>query len=185
MSLILENTDQVPYFTNMRLVLLAVGISATNYDWYISDIETNYGPEKFSSEDRWMPGEELNLILEGDEIQFIWAVFSAVPKGYRHAVEYSPYVDGNPQYWTGDEPIPQLPGALFDSSQFLFFLHIVAGRCRKEVHAGLSGCSSTYRCSTAEKWLTKRSTGPLFRCAFGSAPKRSVTFSVSRLVILN
>ena len=98
----------------MRLVLLAVGISATNYDWYISDIETNYGPEKFSSEDRWMPGEELNLILEGDEIQFIWAVFSAVPKGYRHAVEYSPYVDGNPQYWTGDEPIPQLPGALFE-----------------------------------------------------------------------
>ncbi len=41
MNLILEQTDQVRFFTNMREVIAALGISCSDYDWYVSDIETN------------------------------------------------------------------------------------------------------------------------------------------------
>lgn len=98
----------------MSLVFQALGMSAADYDWYISDIEMNCDVEEFSAEDRWMSGDELHQCIEQHEIQFIWAVFSAVPKGYRRIVECAPYADDNPRYWTGDEPVPQLPGALFE-----------------------------------------------------------------------
>ncbi|MET0857774.1 MAG: hypothetical protein ABWY27_13550, partial [Telluria sp.] len=48
------------------------------------------------------------------EIQFIWAVFSAVPKGFRTAVSAAPYVEGNPDYWNGKDVAPQLEGAFFE-----------------------------------------------------------------------
>jgi hypothetical protein len=115
MNLILEKCDQVPYFTNMREVLIAAGISAADYDWYISDVETNYGlPEKFSSGDRWVAGDELATTLQQKDLQFIWAVFSAVPKGFRPVVTNSPYAEGNSDYWNGHDIAPQLDGALFE-----------------------------------------------------------------------
>lgn len=114
MNLILEKTDQVPYFTNMRLVFRALGISAANYDWYVSDIETNYYGSDFSSKDQWLSGEALHEFLERNEVQFIWAVFSAVPKGFRSSFQNSPFIEGNPSYWSGKELSPQLDGALFE-----------------------------------------------------------------------
>jgi hypothetical protein len=114
MNLILEQTDQVPWFTNMRDVLKAAGIEAQDYDWYISDIETNWTPPGFSLADHWLSGEELASFLREHEVQFGWAVFSAVPKGFRSAPLSAPYADGNPSYWRGDEPVPQLEGAVFE-----------------------------------------------------------------------
>jgi hypothetical protein len=114
MNLILEKTDQVPYFTNMRLVFRALGLSADAYDWYVSDIETNYYGSEFSSEDQWLSGETLRDFLEKNEVQFIWALFSAVPKELRTAVEVAPYIEENPNYWSGEEISPQLNGALFE-----------------------------------------------------------------------
>ena len=114
MNLILERTARVPYFTDMRLVLAALGISATAFDWYLSDLEINLCIEEFPSGDRWISGEDLQCILERNEIQFIWAVFSACPKGSRWEVSDGPYADGNRDYWTELEVKPQLPGALFE-----------------------------------------------------------------------
>ena len=98
----------------MRLVFDALGISAASYDWYVSDIETNYYGEDFASEDQWILVEDLQRFLENNEVQFIWAVFSAVPKGFRTTVEKHPYVEGNTAYWNRSEMRPQLPGALFE-----------------------------------------------------------------------
>lgn len=125
MNLILERTEQVPYFTDIRLMLDALGVCAADYDWYISDIETNYYGTDFHSEDQWICGQQLSDFLQNNDVQFIWAVFSAVPTGHRSAVEEVPYVEGNPNYWKGTEPMPQLAGALFeiacwDSSATIF-----------------------------------------------------------------
>ena len=114
MNLILEKTDQVFFFTNMKEVFAAAEITPRDYDWYISDIETNFTPEGLGTVDQWMRGEELAALIDKHEIQFIWAVFSAVPKGSRPAVLEAPYVEGNPDYWNGKEAGPQLPGALFE-----------------------------------------------------------------------
>lgn len=114
MNLILERTDQIKFYTNMRLVFSALGISAVDYDWFISDIETNYYGTEFTSEDQWMEGHALQSFVNENEVQFIWAVFSAVPKGYRRSVPVAPYVEGNPDFWNGKEISPQLDGALFE-----------------------------------------------------------------------
>lgn len=114
MNLILERTTRVPFFTDMRGTLRALGIAASDFDWYLSDIETNYSGEDFSPQDQWIEGHELHRLLERNEIQFIWAVFSAVPVGHRPTVIAAPYVDGNPDYWAGSEVQPQLPGAVFE-----------------------------------------------------------------------
>jgi hypothetical protein len=114
MNLILEKTGQVRFFTDMRKVFTAAEIAPQDYDWYVSDIETNFTPEGFSADDQWMRGEELASFISKQEIQFIWGVFSAVPKGSRPTVSERPYADGNPYYWNGRDPAPQLKGALFE-----------------------------------------------------------------------
>jgi hypothetical protein len=114
MNLILEKTDQVRWFTNMREVFDAADIAPQDYDWYLSDIETNWTPPGFSPIDQWLSGDALASFLREHEVQFIWAVFSAVPKGFRSTLLSAPYVEGNPSYWSGEEPAPQLDGALFE-----------------------------------------------------------------------
>lgn len=114
MNLILENVARVPYFTNMRSVMDALRLDIADFDWYISDIETNYYGDAFSSIDQWISGSDLKNFLGRNEVQFIWAVFSAVPCGRRWQVDAPPYVEGNPDYWLGEEVSPQLSGALFE-----------------------------------------------------------------------
>ncbi|WP_426112791.1 hypothetical protein [Massilia sp. PWRC2] len=68
--------------------------------------------------DRFHPPEyisaSLAFFLREHEVQFILAVFSAVPKGFRSTPSSAPYVEGNPSYWSGEECDPQLDGALFE-----------------------------------------------------------------------
>ena len=98
----------------MRDMFDAADIAPQDYDWYVSDIDANWTPPGFSTDDRWFTGEELAAFLAAYEVQFIWAVFSAVPKGLRPIPAATPYVEGNPRYWDGTEPGPQMEGALFE-----------------------------------------------------------------------
>jgi len=113
-NLILEKTDQLRWYTNMRDVFEAANIVPQDFDWYVSDIETNWTPPGFQPGDQWFTGNELAALLHAYEIQFIWAVFSAVPKGLRPTAAPAPFVVGNPRYWDNTEPGPQLEGALFE-----------------------------------------------------------------------
>ena len=110
MNLILEKTKQVKFFTNMREVFVALDIGCSDYDWYVSDLETNGYPVA----EGWHSGEELEITINQNDIQFIWAVFSAFPRGMRTEVKDQPYVYDNPTYWNGSEPTPQLKGAAFE-----------------------------------------------------------------------
>lgn len=114
MNLILEKTDQVDGFTDMREVFSAMNIAPEDYDSYVSDIQTNWTPPGLSPDDQWMSGEDLGSFLREHDVWFEWGVFSAVSKGFRSIPASIPYADGNPDYWTGAEPVPQLEGALFE-----------------------------------------------------------------------
>lgn len=114
MNLILERSHRVPFYTDMRVVFEAAGLRASAFDWYLSDVETNYRGNDFSNDDRWISGIELEYFLYAHTVQFIWAVFSAFPIGYRREVTEAPYVDNNPLYWQGVEVSPQLSDSLFE-----------------------------------------------------------------------
>jgi hypothetical protein len=62
----------------------------------------------------WFTGDMLSSFLKAHEAQFEWAVFSAVPKGFRSRPVSDPGADGNPDFWVGEGPMPQLDGALFE-----------------------------------------------------------------------
>jgi hypothetical protein len=110
MNLILEKTDQIKYFTNMNEVFSALKVRCKDYDWYISDIETNGVPVK----EGWHTGSSLESTIQSNEIQFIWAVFSAFSAGKRVEVKEDPYIYDNPEYWNGADLSPQLTEALFE-----------------------------------------------------------------------
>lgn len=114
MNLILERTNSVPWFTNMCTVFRALGFRASDYDWFVSDVETNYYGTEFTSEDQWVMGETLERFITENEVQFIWGVFSAFPKGTQFPVENPPNVQDYPGYWSGTEVTPQLKDALFE-----------------------------------------------------------------------
>lgn len=114
MNIILERTDSVPWFTNMYTVFGALGFRASDYDWFVSDVETNHYGTDFSSEDNWVTGEALERFITENEVQFVWAVLSAFPRGTRFQIETPPNVQDYAGYWSGIEVTPQLNDALFE-----------------------------------------------------------------------
>jgi hypothetical protein len=82
------------------------------HDWYVSDIETNWRPPGFPWEDQWIIGDELATLLHAYKVQFISAVFSAVPKGIRTTCSSAPYVQNNPRYLDGTELGPHRRSAV-------------------------------------------------------------------------
>lgn len=124
MNLILEGPDSTPFYTDMRATLKAMAVEASSYDWFVSDVETNIPVQVHIEGEGWLSGEELAQLLV-DDIQFEWAVFSAVPRGTRFDVSSPPFADGNGRFWQPPDVQPQLHGACFeivswDSSATLF-----------------------------------------------------------------
>jgi len=124
MNLLLEGPDSMPFYTDMRAVLKAMAVEASSYDWFVSDMEANVPISALIEGDGWLSGEEFAQLL-ADDIQFIWAVFSAVPPGTRFDVSSPPSADRNGRFWRPPDVQPQLPGACFeivcwDSSATLF-----------------------------------------------------------------
>ncbi|MFO1251941.1 MAG: hypothetical protein U1E77_12635 [Inhella sp.] len=135
MNLILEKTTHPPYFTNMRWTLHAMNLRAAAFDWYVREIEANCGESVFSAADRWVDGDELQRVLETHEIQFIWGVFSAFPKGQRLDLQDLKGAPSDGRPWTRDPLTDPLPGALFEIECFdggatlLIGVPDEAGRC--------------------------------------------------------
>jgi hypothetical protein len=102
MNLILEKTEQVSWFTDMAATFFAMGVDPREYDWYVSDVETNASIPLLNEGDIWVTGDEIAMALLGAPIQFIWAVFSAFPPGMRVEVGNGPHADGNQKF--GDHP---------------------------------------------------------------------------------
>lgn len=115
MNILLESSDAVPYLTDVGSTLCSLGVDASAFDWYVSDIETNFFFEGRPQVDGWMNGPELAQCLLHPGLQFIWGVFSAFPRGMRVEVPRPPSAEGNPRFWRdADTLTPQLEGALFE-----------------------------------------------------------------------
>lgn len=109
------STESVPFYTDMRATLAAMGVAASTYDWFVSDLETNVPVPALGFGDVWVTGDELSEVLSRD-VQFIWGVFNAVPRGTRFDIPEPPAADGNPRYWQPPEVLPQLDGACYRDS---------------------------------------------------------------------
>ena len=113
MNIILENSAQVAWHTDMAATLSALGVSPLDYDWYVSDFETNVPVPCLSEGDAWLTGQQLADVI-AEPVQFIWAVFSAVPAGERSEFSSAPSADSNPSFWQAPEVSVQMPGAHFE-----------------------------------------------------------------------
>ena len=115
MNLILEDSPQVPYFTDVATCLAALGVHAQDFDWFVSDLEANGSlPEApLASRGAWWSGDALAQVLTPG-LQVHWGVFSAFPVGQRPVITEPPWADGNPDFWTVPDMPVQAPGACFE-----------------------------------------------------------------------
>lgn len=123
MNLLLRDAEGVAYFTDMRTIFDALPGVCEAHDWLISDLEcswlTGNGDDgvpdpRLSSRSVLITGDELWSILRRRNIQFHWAVFSALPKGTEPPEgEEQPFADGNRDLWIGS-PTPQSSAAIFE-----------------------------------------------------------------------
>ncbi len=124
MNILLEKSKHIQYYGHMNDVFDVLDGVCEEYDWYVSDIETNCAPPWGRDvRDMQISGLELKRVIAENDIQFIWAVFSAIPKGISPIINEPPFANGNRKFWEGS-PKPQLNGAAFeivccDSSLFL------------------------------------------------------------------
>jgi len=83
---IFESKNELKYYTDMNIIMHPFKKYFYKFTWLISDYECNYYPDKricVSQEYVWMKGEELYSIIESNEIQFIWGVFSGFSPGIK------------------------------------------------------------------------------------------------------
>lgn len=124
-SYILEHCDRMPFFTDMRVVFEALRGRQTDYNWLITDLE--HYSDALDKGTVWIDGGELTKIIYGNQIQWVWGVFS----GFRKDIEINPaklrvepYADGNPNFWIAEpaiqHPLAEIEIVCWDSSLTLF-----------------------------------------------------------------
>ena len=154
-SYILEKTNQMPVHTDMRRVFDALGGKQIDYNWlvtdlvYYADLRRSAANELLSGESEldedqlsgwptealaadgapiWIAGDELTRIIEGNDLQFVWGVFSGFRKNMEINLEtlsVIPYADGNPDLWGAQpriqHPLAEIEIVCWDSTATLFF----------------------------------------------------------------
>lgn len=133
----LYSTKDFKWYTHFKQVLYDLELCDKNYLWLISDIEAYPRKEKYNellynNEYLLLSTSELVDMLEEDDFQWIWAVFSAIPYKYEKEdiLKFDlPYIEDikegkyNPHM---DEPKLQHPYADFEiyavDSSYMFII---------------------------------------------------------------
>lgn len=106
------------YYTHMLKVLNSIGGRNLDYNWLITDIEAypqdDGELDKLISENDYLflSTDELIGMLEKNDFQWIWGVFSAIPKEYtkEEVLKYElPFADGNYDIYKEDIFVIQHP----------------------------------------------------------------------------
>lgn len=127
----LESTKNCQYYTFMKQFLIDLGLDQSDYNWLVTDIEAFPRTEeyrKFIDENAYfiMSTKDLMNMLEKDDFQWIWAVFSAIPSQYSEEDilkyelpvirsiknNYNPFVD-EPKL---QHPLAEIEFGLYDST---------------------------------------------------------------------
>ena len=113
------------YYTDMSIILNPIQEYLQDYNFLITDIECNYYPDKrisYQKDYLFISTNEFLDIVNANEIQFIWGVFSAIPKqiSLDEILKYElPYSEGT---HTLDDivemqhPLAEIEIVAFDSS---------------------------------------------------------------------
>ena len=119
------------YYTHMLKILNSIGVrTLVEYNWLITDIEAYPQDDgefdKLISENDYLflSTDELITMLEKEDFQWIWGVFSAIPKKYTkdEVLKYEfPFADGNYDIYKEDiyviqHPLADIEIVAFDSS---------------------------------------------------------------------
>ena len=126
---ILEKGER--FYTRLLGILRAIEPLHESFNWLVTDYECYPNDplvdEFFSREYCFLSGEELSTLLEQDDFQWIWGVFSAFEQDVplEEILKYPvPYADHNPTFWknplTMQHPLAQIEIVAFDSSLTLF-----------------------------------------------------------------
>jgi len=118
------------YYTHMLKVLNSIGGRNLDYNWLIADIEAY--PQDDGELDKlirendylFLSNDELISMLEKNDFQWIWGVFSAMPNKYtkEEVLKYElPFADGNYDIYKEDlfviqHPLADIEIVAFDSS---------------------------------------------------------------------
>lgn len=119
------------FYTYMGKVFPAIDDEQLNYNWLITDCDCYPHDEKlyelFSQEYVWISGEDLTVIIQSNDFQFIWGVFSGFTKdiSLEEVLKYKlPYADGNKEFWVDSvviqHPFADIEIVAWDSSLTLF-----------------------------------------------------------------
>jgi len=150
-SWLLERSNQMPFYTDMKLVFDSLGGRQLDYNWLITDIDyvvgglrrgpangnlptnikisnaSTYPTDSLDNPIVFIEGEELHKIIYGNNIQFIWAVFSGIKKEIKidvNNLSVEPFADGNPNFWISfpqiQHPLAEIEIVCWDSTLTLF-----------------------------------------------------------------
>jgi len=116
------------YYTYMDAILEPIKDTIQDYNWLITECDCNiYPDDRLLGDYVWLSGKELLEIVKAYHIQFIWAVFSAIPKEIplEEVLKYDyPYADMNGGFWKNpigiQHPLAAIEVVPFDSSFVLF-----------------------------------------------------------------
>lgn len=119
------------HFTYLKDLFFHIGNVQKRYNWLLTDYECypqNPNYVKILSEDYcWITGEELTEMIEDENFQWIWGVFSAFPKHIckDEVVKYRlPQAEGNRNLWikpiSVQHPLAELEITAWDSSMTIF-----------------------------------------------------------------
>ena len=83
----LYSVKDFSYYTLLKQVLYDLELTNKQYNWLISDIEAYPRKSEYqklidNNEYLWLSTRELVEMLEEDDFQWVWAVFSAIPAKY-------------------------------------------------------------------------------------------------------
>lgn len=114
------------FFTYMKEFMDVAHDNMSKYNWLISDYECNVYPSKdidANKEFAWIDGKSLISLINENDIQFVWAVFSAFPKDItlEAVLKYSlPFANGNECIWGTtirlQNPLAEIEIIAWDSS---------------------------------------------------------------------
>lgn len=97
--------------TDMRRAFQALPGVCQAHDWVISDWEINVADARFTEDPILITGSALKEFLDSRDVQFIWAVFSAVPHACKPEMSRAPCA--NADCYNG--PLnPRLPEAVLE-----------------------------------------------------------------------
>lgn len=117
------------YILNLQNIFDVLNGFEKQYNWLISDYEcNNYPSDKipFNKDVVFMEGEKLSDIINDNEIQFIWGVFSGFDRDISESeiIKYPiPFADGNKELWketiNTQNPLAKIEIVSWDSSLVL------------------------------------------------------------------